>query len=81
MEGQNIEWEDSSDEEHQETQKEEFFTYGIDELRQARKQILNFSIENCKNRLKNQSNELNVAFSHRKKLRHEWYSGLQVFYC
>lgn len=46
MEGEEIEWEDS-DTDDDGLQKEEYFTHGIDELREARKFILEYSIEQC----------------------------------
>jgi hypothetical protein len=43
MEGQEMEWEQSSDED--EGQKEEYYTYGSEELRDSRQFILDFSME------------------------------------
>ncbi len=44
MEGEEVVWENSSDDEDG-IQKEEYYTYGIDELCEARKHILEYSIE------------------------------------
>lgn len=83
MKGEEIEWDSSSDED--EGQKEEFYTYGIEELRIARRDILQYSIERCGSflsranaRLEGHAKELTLPFASRKKARHEWYTGLNV---
>lgn len=44
MDGQEMQWEESSDEEDL-LQKEEYYTYGLEELRDARRFILEYSIQ------------------------------------
>ncbi|KAI8901232.1 hypothetical protein BC833DRAFT_617770 [Globomyces pollinis-pini] len=78
LRGEDVDFEESSDEE-EEVQTTEFFTYGIDELRTARKFILDYSIEKAQARLKLHQDELKVPFATRKRLRHDWYSGLRSF--
>ena len=75
--GQPVHFEDSSDEEN-DVQQEEFYTYGIEQLTEARKFILEYSTKSAKNRLQRHADELNVKFSDRKKLRHEFYTKLNV---
>lgn len=78
MEGTEMDFDDSSDEE-MDKQNEEFYTYGIDELRDARMKILDYSIERVQARHKAHTAELDVPFPDRRKVRHEWYKGLKVF--
>ncbi|KAJ3320031.1 hypothetical protein HDV06_005765 [Boothiomyces sp. JEL0866] len=75
--GESIEFDDSSDDETGQT--EEYFTYGLEELRKARLDILDFSIKNAKERLHQHKKELEIPFVERKQLRHEFYTRLQDF--
>ncbi|KAJ3270204.1 U4/U6 small nuclear ribonucleoprotein Prp4 [Terramyces sp. JEL0728] len=77
LRGESVEFDDSSDED--EGQTEEYFTYGVEELRQARLEILDFSIGNAKERIQQHKNELEIPFVERKQLRHDFYTGLQDF--
>ncbi|KAJ3257729.1 hypothetical protein HK103_004356 [Boothiomyces macroporosus] len=77
LKGESIEFDDSSDEDV--GQSEEYFTYGEEELRNARLDILDFSIKHAKERLEQHKKELEIPFVERKQLRHEFYTGLQDF--
>ncbi|KAI8917951.1 WD40-repeat-containing domain protein [Entophlyctis helioformis] len=70
---------DESDEDADEEQKEEFFTYGSDLLADARRHIRDYSLPRAKARLDLQKAEIDVPFAQRKKTKHEWYTSLQGF--
>ena len=61
-----------------EVEGQEFFSAGINDLRQARHEILAFSLERAKKRIKNQLLELDVPFATRKMIRHDLYNSLFV---
>ncbi|KAJ3009067.1 hypothetical protein HKX48_008186, partial [Thoreauomyces humboldtii] len=70
--------EESGDEEKEEPE-EEFYTYGPDELLEARRDIASFSIARSKARLDGHSAELLLPYPQRKKMRHEFYTNLKTF--
>lgn len=75
--GEEIDWEASSDEDEVNA-KIEYFTQGVDELRTARKEILEYSIKSASARLAGHRKELDIPFAERKKIRFDWYSNLDV---
>ncbi|KAJ3088069.1 hypothetical protein HK102_009643 [Quaeritorhiza haematococci] len=77
VESEEDEEEDSEEEEDEET--EEFFTYGSDELLEARQNITRFSLPRAKKRLMDQRSELEIPAPHRKRMLHEWYTNVQTF--
>lgn len=78
MEGLDVSFSSSSDDDDDRQIKEEY-TYGVAELANARRDILQFSIEKAKARLRSHRQEIEVPFADRKKLRHEFYTGLNEF--
>ena len=62
----------------EETKAEEFFTYGPNELKQTRLDFLAYSIPRAMERHKMHTNELDIPFVDRKKLRYAFYKTLKV---
>ncbi|RKO87877.1 WD40-repeat-containing domain protein [Blyttiomyces helicus] len=62
-------------EEDEEEKEEEFFSYGSEELLDARKWTADFSLVRAKSRVDAQKAELEIPFPQRKKIRHEWFSN------
>ncbi|KAJ3303861.1 U4/U6 small nuclear ribonucleoprotein Prp4 [Kappamyces sp. JEL0829] len=78
LNGEEVGWDESSDEEDA-GKKEETYSYGSDELREARRYLLDYSIAQARTRLKMHNKELEVPFADRKKVRHEWYTQMNSF--
>ncbi|KAI8821661.1 WD40-repeat-containing domain protein [Fimicolochytrium jonesii] len=71
--------EDESDDEEKAEAEEEFYTYGPDELLEARKDISTYSISRAKHRLDCHRAELELPYPQRKKMRHEFYTNIKTF--
>ena len=62
-----------------EVEGQEFYSVGANDLKHARKSILDYSIKAAKLRIQKQLLELDVPFASRKKIRHDFYSNLFKF--
>ncbi|KAJ3138721.1 U4/U6 small nuclear ribonucleoprotein Prp4 [Geranomyces variabilis] len=69
--------EGESDVDEKEEPEEEFYTYGPDELLDARRDIAIFSISRARQRLIAHREELQHPYPQRKKLRHEFYTNIK----
>ncbi|KAJ3052269.1 U4/U6 small nuclear ribonucleoprotein Prp4, partial [Rhizophlyctis rosea] len=66
-------------ESEEEEEEEEFFTLGRDELVDARRDIASFCIPRAKRRLAAHRAELEIPFTQRKRIKHEWYTHVKTF--
>ncbi|TPX62376.1 hypothetical protein PhCBS80983_g00501 [Powellomyces hirtus] len=71
--------EDESELEEKEEPEEEFYTYGPDELLEARRGIATYSITRAKHRVASHRAELQLPYPQRKKMRHEFYTNIKTF--
>ena len=66
------------EEEEDDSAKDEFYTIGSQELLDARRSLLDYSIPIAKERIKSQKLEVGVDLAARKKMRFEWYNHCKV---
>lgn len=70
---------DGSGVEDDDDENEEIYSYGCEELLEARHRVAAWSVRRAARRLAAQRAELEIPLTQRKKMKHEWYSHLKTF--